>query len=89
MLEPGAVSVLDEVFVFRMAPEVVAVGNDGVVLGLDDWADNVDDEGSITLAEVLALGGLTVAEGARGGVSALVGTLGTGALALEASCSCG
>jgi hypothetical protein len=89
VLEPGAVSVLDEVFVFRMAPEVVAVGNDGVVLGLDDWADNVDDEGSITLAEVLALGGLTVAEGARGGVSALVGTLGTGALALEASCSCG
>jgi hypothetical protein len=89
VLEPGVVSVLDEVFVFRMAPEVVTVGNDVVVLGLDDWVDNVDDEGSIALAEVLALGGLTVAGGAGGGVGALVGTLGTGALALKAGCCCG
>ncbi len=89
VLEPGAVSVLDEVFVFGMAPEVVAVGDDGVELSLDDWADDVDDEGSIALAEVLALGGLTVAEGAGGGVSALVGTLSTGALALKAGCCCG
>ncbi len=36
VLEPGAVSVLDEVFVLGMAPEVVAVGEDGVVLGLED-----------------------------------------------------
>ncbi len=87
VLEPGAISVLDEVFVFRMVPEVVAVGDDGVVLGLEDWADEVDDEGSLALAEVLALGGLTV--GAVGGVGALVGALGTCALALKASCCCG
>jgi hypothetical protein len=87
VLEPSAVSVLDEVFVFRMAPEVVAVGNDGVVLGLDDWADDVDDEGSLALAEVLALGGLTV--GAGGGVGALVGAPGAGALVLTAGCCCG
>ncbi len=36
VLEPSAVSVLDEALVLGMAPEVVAVGEDGVVLGLDD-----------------------------------------------------
>ncbi len=36
VLEPGVVSVLDEVFVLGMAPEVVTVGEDGVVLGLED-----------------------------------------------------
>jgi len=89
VLEPGAVSVLDEVFVFGMAPEVEAVGDDGVVLGLDDWADKVDDEGRVALAEVLALGGLTVAEGAGGGVGVLVGTVGTGALGLMTGFGCG
>ncbi len=89
VLEPGAVSVLDEVFIFRIAPEVMAVGDDRVVLGWEDWADDVDDEGSIALAEVLALGGLTVAGGAGGGVGARVGTLGTGALVLKAGCCCG
>ncbi len=89
VLEPGAVSVLDKVFVFGMAPEVVAVGDDGVVLSLEDWAGDVDDEGSIALAEVLALGGLTVAEGAGGGAGVLVETVGTGALTLMASCGCG
>ncbi len=88
VLEPGAVSVLDEVFVLGMAPEVVAVGDDGVVLGLEDWADDVDDEGSIALAEVLALGGLTAAEGAGGGAGVLVETLGTSALTLMADCGC-
>jgi hypothetical protein len=87
VLEPSAASVLDEVFVFGMAPEVVAVGDDGVVLGLEDWADEVVDEGSLALVEVLALGGLTV--GAGGGVGALVGALGTGALVLKAGCCCG
>ncbi len=87
VLEPGAVSVIDDVFVFGMAPEVVAVGYDGVVLGLEDWADEVVDEGSLALAEVLALGGLTV--GAGGGVGTLVGALGTGVLVLTASCCCG
>ncbi len=87
VLEPGAVSVLDDVFVFGMAPEVVAVGDDGVVLGLKDWADEVDDEGGLALAEVLALGDFTV--GAGGGVGVLVGALGTYALALKTGCCCG
>jgi hypothetical protein len=87
VLESGAVSVLDEVIVLGMAPEVVAVGDDGVVLGLEDWAEDVDDEGSFALADVLALGGLTV--GAGGGAGALVGALGTGALVLKAGCCCG
>jgi hypothetical protein len=89
VLEPGAVSVLDKVFVFGMVPEVVTVGDDRVVLSLDDWADDVDDEGSIALAEVLALGGLTIAGGAGGGVGVHVGTLGTSALALKAGFCCG
>jgi hypothetical protein len=62
VLEPGAVSVLNEVFVFGMVP----LENDGVVLGLDDWADEVDDDGRVALAEVLALGGLTIVGGAGG-----------------------
>ncbi len=53
VLEPRAVSVLDEVFVFGMALEVVAVGDDRVILGLEDWAEDADDEGSLALAEVL------------------------------------
>jgi hypothetical protein len=72
VLDPGAVSVLEEVFAFGMAPEVEAVGDDGVVLGLDDCADEVDEEGKVALAEVLALGGLTVVAGAGGGVCVLV-----------------
>jgi len=95
VLEPGAESVLDEVFVFGMVPEVEAVGDDRVVLGLDDWADEVDDEGRVALVEVLALGGFTVAEGAGGGAGILIGTWGTGALtlmagalALMAGCGC-
>jgi hypothetical protein len=89
MLEPGAVSVLNEIFVFGMAPEVEAVGDDRVVLGLDNWAEEVDDDGRVALAEMLALGGLTVVGGAGGGVSVLVGTLSTGALALRIGCGCG
>jgi hypothetical protein len=89
VLEPGVVSVLDEVFVFGMAPEVEAVGDDGVVLGLDDWADKVDKEGRVALAEVLARGGLTVAECAGGGAGVLVEALGTGALTLMVGCGCG
>jgi hypothetical protein len=73
VLEPGAVSVLDEVFIFGMAPEVEAVCDDRVVLGLDDWADEVDEEGRADLAEVLALGGLTIVARAGGSANVLVG----------------
>jgi hypothetical protein len=81
------VSVLDNIFVLVTAPEVVAVGDDRVVLGLEDWFEDVVDEGSLALAEVLALSGLTI--GAGGGVCALVGALGTGALALKVGGCCG
>ncbi len=72
VLDPGVVSVLDEVFAFGIVPEVEAVGDYGVVLGLDNCADNVDEEGRVALAEVLALGSLTVTEGAGGGAGVLV-----------------
>jgi hypothetical protein len=89
VLELGAMSVLDEFLAFGTVPEVEAVGDDQVVLGLDDWADEVDDEGRFALAEVLALSGLTVVEGAGGGVGVLVGTLSFGAFAWRVGCGCG
>jgi hypothetical protein len=51
------VSVLDEYLALGTVPEVEGLGDDGVVLGLDE---EVVDEGSLALAEVLALGGLTL-----------------------------
>jgi hypothetical protein len=87
VLEPGAVSVLDEVFVLGMAPEVVAVGKDGVILGLEDWFEEVVDEGNLARAEVLALGGLKVGTGA--GAGALAIALGAGALILNTDGCCG
>jgi hypothetical protein len=54
------VSVLDEYLALGMVPEVDGLGDDGVVLGLEEVIDEVVDEGSLALAEVLALGGLTV-----------------------------
>ncbi len=59
-------------FAFGTAPEVEAVGDEGVVLGLDDCADDVDKEGRVALAEVLALGGLIAIDGVGGGVGAFV-----------------
>ncbi len=44
------------------------LGDDGVVLGLEEVFDEVIDEGSLALAEVLAFGGLAViAGGCTGG----------------------
>jgi hypothetical protein len=86
VLELGAVAVLDKVFVLGMALEVVAIGKYRVQsskpsTGLEDWFEDVVDEGSLALAEVLALGVLTIYAG--GGVGALVGAPGTGALVLK------
>ncbi len=78
----GAVSVLDEVFVFGITPEVDAVGDDGVVLGLDEVAEEVDEEGRAALAEVLALGGLIAVGGVGVGAGGPIGGLGAGALTL-------
>ncbi len=76
-------------FVFGIAPEVEAVGDDRVVLGFDELADVVDEEGRAALADVLALGGLIIVGGAGGGTGGAVGGLGEGALALTDCDGCG
>ncbi len=72
-------------FVFGIVPEVEAVGDDGAVLGLDELAEDVDDEGRVALAEVLTFGALIVREGIGGGAGGAVGGLAEGALALTGS----
>jgi len=59
----GAVSVLDEYLALGTVPEVDGLGDDGVVLGLEEVFDDVVDEGSLALADVLAFGGLAVIAG--------------------------
>jgi hypothetical protein len=64
----GAVSVLDEYLALGTVPEVDGLGDDGVVLGLEEVFDDVVDEGSLALAEVLDFGGSAViAGGCTGG----------------------
>ena len=41
-------------------PEVDGLGDEGVVLGLEEVLEDVVEDGSLALAEVLALGGLAV-----------------------------
>jgi len=41
-------------------PEVDGLGDEGVVLGLEEVLEDVVEDGSLSLAEVLALGGLTM-----------------------------
>ncbi len=80
----GAVYVLDEYLALGTVPEVDGLGDDGVVLGLDEVFDEVVDEGSLARAEVLAFGSLTGSAGgctggvAGGWVTALVDALGAG-----------
>jgi hypothetical protein len=52
-VEVDAVSGLEKCLVLGMAPEINGLGDNGVVLGLDDVAE----EGSLARAEVLAFGG--------------------------------
>jgi hypothetical protein len=59
----GAVSVLDEYLALGTVPEVDGLGDEGVVLGLDELLEEVVDEGSLALAEVLAFGCLAVSTG--------------------------
>jgi hypothetical protein len=64
----GAVSVLDEYLALGTVPEVDGLGDNGVMLGLEEVFDEVVDEGSLALAEVLAFGGLVmIAGGGAGG----------------------
>ncbi len=91
MVEPGvgAVSVLNEYFVLGTVLEVVALGEEGVVLGPEEGLKEVVDEGSLARAEVPALGGFTVGAGTGAGVGALAVVLGAGAGVLRACCHCG
>ncbi len=64
----GAVSVLEVYLALGLVPEVDSLGDEGVVLGLEELLEYVAKEGSLALAEVLALGGLAViAGGCTGG----------------------
>ncbi len=64
----GAVSVLEVYLALGPVPEVDGLGDESVVLGLEEVLEDVAEEGSLALAEVLALGGLTVtAAGCTGG----------------------
>ncbi len=56
----GAVSVLEVYLALGPVPEVEGLGDEGVVLGLEEVLEDVAEEGSLALAEVLALGGLAV-----------------------------
>ena len=56
----GAVSVLEVYLALGPVPEVDGLGDEGIVLGLEEVLEDVAEEGSLALAEVLALGGLAV-----------------------------
>ncbi len=61
-------SVLDKYLALGTVPEVDGLGDDSVVLGLEEVFDEVVEEGSLACTEVLAFGGLAViAEGCTGG----------------------
>ncbi len=63
-----AVSVLEVYLAPEPVPEVDGLGDEGVVLGPEEVLEDVAEEGSLALSEVLALGGLVViAVGCTGG----------------------
>jgi hypothetical protein len=53
-------SVLELYLAFGTVPEVDGLGDDGVVLGLEEVFEEVVEDGSLALAEVLALVGLAL-----------------------------
>ncbi len=55
-----AVSVLEVYLALGAVPEVDGLGDEGVVLGLEEVLEDVVEDRSLALAEVLALGGLTM-----------------------------
>ena len=55
-----AVAVLEECLALGAVPEVDGLGEEGVVLGLEEVLEEVVDDGNRALVEVLALGGLTL-----------------------------
>ena len=55
-----AVAVLEVYLALGAVPEVDGLGDEGVVLGLEEVLEEVVEDGSLALVEVLALGGLTL-----------------------------
>ena len=53
-----AVAVLEVYLALGAVPEVDGLGEEGVVLGLEEVLEEVVDDGNRALVEVLALGGL-------------------------------
>ncbi len=76
---------LEVYLAFGTVPEVDGLGDEGVVLGLEELLEEVVEDGSLALADVLAFGGLVMvvagctgvgAGGCAGGrVTVLVGTV--------------
>ncbi len=60
-------SVLEVYLVLGAVPEVGGLGDEGIVLGLEEVLEDLAEEGSLALAEVLALGGLAVTVAGRTG----------------------
>ena len=56
----GAVSVLEVYLALGPVPEVDGLGDEGIVLGLEEVLEDVAEDRSLALAEVLALGGLAM-----------------------------
>ncbi len=56
-------SVLEVCLALGTVPEVDGLGDEGVVLGLEEVFEEVVEDGSFALAEVLALGGLILTAG--------------------------
>ena len=77
-----AVAVLEVYLALGAVPEVDGLGEEGVVLGLEEVLEEVVDDGNRALVEVLALGCLTLTTagctaagaggGAEGGATVLV-----------------
>jgi hypothetical protein len=84
----GAVSVLEEYLVLGTVPDVDGLGEDGVVLGLEEVFEEVVDDGSLAQAEVLAFGSLTgmAGIGAGAGVGFLAAALVAEVGALKTAC---
>ena len=55
-----AVAVLEVYLALGAVPEVDGLGEEGVVLGLEEVLEEVVDDGNRALVEVLALSGLTL-----------------------------
>ena len=63
-------SVLEVYLAFGTVPEVDGLGDEGVVLGLEELLEEVVEDGSLALADVLAFGGLVMTVAGCTGVGA-------------------